>query len=83
MSAAPVSFFVRGTLISGWLGGIAPLVPRAEIRAARFDAATAIPSLEHLPLGFGVAAVFAIFIIVLFGFIYWKTDDYLTHDPIA
>src|ERR1700709_717667 len=25
-----------------------------------------------------VAAVFAIFIIVLFGFIYWKTDDYLT-----
>src|ERR1700732_1376677 len=25
-----------------------------------------------------VAAVFAIFIIVLFGFIYWKIDDYLT-----
>ncbi len=25
-----------------------------------------------------VAAVFAVFIIVLFGFIYWKTDDYLT-----
>ncbi len=24
-----------------------------------------------------VAAVFAIFVIVLFGFIYWKTDDYL------
>jgi signal transduction histidine kinase len=27
---------------------------------------------------FLVAAVFAVFIIVLFGFIYWKTDDYLT-----
>ncbi|MEH2483307.1 signal transduction histidine kinase [Nitrobacteraceae bacterium AZCC 2146] len=27
---------------------------------------------------FLVAAVFAIFVIVLFGFIYWKTDDYLT-----
>jgi signal transduction histidine kinase len=25
-----------------------------------------------------VAGVFAIFVIVLFGFIYWKTDDYLT-----
>lgn len=25
-----------------------------------------------------VAGVFAVFIIVLFGFIYWKTDDYLT-----
>ena len=25
-----------------------------------------------------VAAVFAVFIIVPFGFIYWKTDDYLT-----
>ena len=24
-----------------------------------------------------VAGVFAIFVIVLFGFIYWKTDDYL------
>ena len=27
---------------------------------------------------FLVAAVFAIFVIVLFGFIYWKTDNYLT-----
>src|SRR3984893_4193525 len=27
---------------------------------------------------FLVAAVFAVFIIVLFGFIYWKIDDYLT-----
>src|SRR3954464_15014074 len=25
-----------------------------------------------------VGAVFAVFVIVLFGFIYWKTDDYLT-----
>src|ERR1700694_6105467 len=27
---------------------------------------------------FMVAGVFAVFVIVLFGFIYWKIDDYLT-----
>src|ERR1700676_3971159 len=79
MSAAPGSFFARGREF--------PMVPAETYlgwRQAR------IPGADH-PMrqpqfirsntfhwAFMVAGVFAVFIIVLFGFIYWKIDDYLT-----
>src|ERR1700726_2636760 len=79
MSAAPGSFFARGREF--------PMVPAETClgwRQAR------IPGDDH-PMrqpqfirsntfhwAFMVAGVFAVFVIVLFGFIYWKIDDYLT-----
>src|SRR6202051_2388904 len=79
MSAAPGSFFARGREF--------PMVPAETYlgwRQAR------IPGDDH-PMrqpqfirsntfhwAFMVGGVFAVFIIVLFGFIYWKIDDYLT-----
>src|ERR1700692_3023228 len=79
MSAAPGSFFARGREF--------PMVPAETYlgwRQAR------IPGDDH-PMrqpqfirsntfhwAFMVAGVFAVFVIVLFGFIYWKIDDYLT-----
>src|ERR1700687_1471356 len=78
MSAARASFFVRdhkprmdgsdaSLLRSGRTSGRQdPMRQPQFIRSSTFHWALA------------VAAVFAIFVIVLFGFIYWKIDDYLT-----
>src|SRR6266446_6574824 len=78
MSAAPASFFVRehkprmdgsdaSLLTSGRTSGRQdPMRQPQFIRSNTF----------HWALM--VAGVFAIFVIVLFGFIYWKIDDYLT-----
>src|SRR6202035_3965495 len=79
MSAAPGSFFARGREFPmipaetylGWRqaripGDDHPMRQPQFIRSNTFHWALA------------VSAVFAVFVIVLFGFIYWKIDDYLT-----
>src|SRR3984885_3954599 len=78
MSAAPASFFapdhnapMAGSdallLTSGRISGRPELMGQPKF----------IPSTTfHWTLA--VAAVFAVFVILLFGFIYWKIDDYLT-----
>src|SRR6266852_9795490 len=78
MSAAPDSFFatvhrarmagsIAPPLTSGMTSGRQDSMRQPQfIRSNTFHWALA------------VAAVFAIFVIVLFGFIYWKIDDYLT-----
>src|SRR5258706_4004954 len=78
MSAVPASFFVRdhkprmvgsdaSLLMSGRTSGRQdPMRQPQFIRSNTFHWALA------------VSAVFAVFVIVLFGFIYWKIDDYLT-----
>src|SRR5882757_4813491 len=78
MSAVPASFFVRdheprmagsdaSLLTSGRTSGHQdPMRQPQFIRSNTFRWALA------------VSAVFAVFVIVLFGFIYWKIDDYLT-----
>src|SRR6266849_5927650 len=78
MSAAPASFFVRdhkppmdgsdaSLLTSDRTSGRQdPMRQPQFIRSSTFHWALA------------VSAVFAVFVIVLFGFIYWKIDDYLT-----
>src|SRR6266853_756576 len=78
MSAALASFFVRehkprmdgsdaSLLTSGRTSGRQdPMRQPQFIRSSTFHWALA------------VSAVFAVFVIVLFGFIYWKIDDYLT-----
>src|ERR1700730_10253850 len=77
MSAAPDSFFaavhrarmagsIAQPLTSGMTSGRQDSMHQPQfIRSNTFHWALA------------VAAVFPIFVIVLFGFIYWKTDDYL------
>src|SRR6202051_5238624 len=77
MSAAPDSFFaavhrarmagsIAPPLTSGMTSGRQDSMRQPQfIRSNTFHWALA------------VAAVLAIFVIVLFGFIYWKTDDYL------
>ena len=79
MSAVPGLFFARGRdfrmvpteMRLGWRqaelpGGDNPMRQPQFIRSNTF----------HWALT--VAGVFAVFVIVLFGFIYWKIDDYLT-----
>src|ERR1700694_2733600 len=79
MSAAPGSFFARGREFPmvpaethlGWrqarIPGDAPPMRQPQfIRSNTFH------------WTFMVAGVFAVFVIVLFGFIYWQIDDYLT-----
>src|ERR1700680_122675 len=79
MSAAPGSFFARGREF--------PMVP-AETYLVWLQAR--IPGDNNpmrqpqfirsntFPWAFMVAGVFAVFVMVLFGFIYWQIDDYLT-----
>src|SRR5947207_15350773 len=77
MSAAPVSFFARDhrVLMAGCdvppLTSTKPSGQRDPMRQAQFIRSTTF----HWALP--VAGVHAVFIIVLFGFIYWKIDDYL------
>src|SRR6202043_3675387 len=79
MSAVPDSFFApdhnfstvpaamrRGLRQASIPGGDNPMRQPQFIRSNTFHWALA------------VAGVFAVFVLVLFGFIYWKIDDYLT-----
>src|ERR1700694_1120293 len=74
MSAAPASFFAPDHKMvgSGVTAYAEQEIPRRDpmlqsqiIRSNTFECALA------------VARVFAVFVIVLFGFIYWQTDQYL------
>src|SRR5712675_241868 len=79
MSAVPGSFFERHHRRPDSAGGDMELLPlskdigrRIPMRQPQFMRSNTF----HWALM--VAGVFAVFIIVLFGFIYWKIDDYLT-----
>jgi signal transduction histidine kinase len=79
MFAAPDSFFARDRDVRMILSGVHPGWRQAvgpggdnPMRQPQFIRSNTF----HWALM--VAAVFAVFVIVLFGFIYWKIDDYLT-----
>src|SRR5216683_5811193 len=77
MSAVPVSFFARDHRVRMSGPDMPPLTSsktsgqRDPMRQPQFIRSTTF----HWALA--VAGVLAVFVIVLFGFIYWKTDDYL------
>jgi signal transduction histidine kinase len=75
MSAAPVSFFVPDHKVAGsdalprWLSGkFARRDPMHQLQFMRSNT---------FRWALAVAGMLALLVIVLFGFIYWKTDDYL------
>src|ERR1700688_4130863 len=78
MSAVPVSFSARGHRVRMSSLDVPPLAwsrisgRRDPMRQPQFIRSSTF----HWALA--VAAVFAVFVIVLFGFIYWRIDDYLT-----
>src|SRR5437899_52092 len=79
MSAVPGSFFERHHRRSDSAGGVMELLTstgdvgwRDPMRQPQFIRSNTF----HWALM--VAGVFAVFVTVLFGFIYWKIDDYLT-----
>src|ERR1700722_17775277 len=77
MSAVPVSFFARDHRVRMSSRDGPPLASnrtsgqRDPMRQPQFMRSATF----HWALA--VAGVLAVFVIVLFGFIYWKTDDYL------
>src|SRR5580704_9078141 len=77
MSAVPVSFSARGHRVRMSSLDVPPLAwsrisgQRDPMRQPQFIRSTTF----HWALA--VAGVLAVFVILLFGFIYWKTDDYL------
>src|SRR5216683_5823390 len=77
MSAVPVSFFARDHRVRMSGPDVPPLTSsrtsgqRDPMRQPQIIRSTTF----HWALA--VAGVLAVFVIVLFGFIYWKTDDYL------
>src|SRR6266581_9591762 len=77
MYAAPVSFFApdrRSRMASCDLAAVTPSrtsEQRDSMRQPQFIRSTTFR------WALAVAGVLAIFVIVLFGFIYWKTDSYL------
>src|SRR6266478_3428662 len=76
MSADPVSFFApdhRSRMAGGDLAPVTPSTSRQRnpMRQPQFIHSTTFR------WALAVAGVLAIFVIVLFGFIYWKTDSYL------
>ncbi len=82
MSVAPGSFF--GRHCDAAVARPLPVEVAFALNAGGgSDASTGIHALEHFPLGVPGGRRVAVFIIALFGFIYWKTDDYLTRDPTA
>jgi signal transduction histidine kinase len=89
MSAVPVSFFVRRPEVIRWLsvgtGTGAPLVALGYTGASRMQPGRGNSMRQPQFIrsntfhwAFIVAGVFAIFVMGLFAFIYWKIDDYLT-----
>src|SRR5882757_4502843 len=77
MSAAPVSFFARYHDFRMAAAALRRCWPQRFGRRDPMRQAQFLRS-NTFHWAFLVAAVFAVFIIVLFGFIYWKIDDYLT-----
>src|SRR6202051_3149118 len=78
MSAAPASFFAHDHN-DRMAGGDALLLTSGRI-SGRHEPMRR-PQFIHsntFHWTLAVAAVFAVFVILLFGFIYWKIDDYLT-----
>src|SRR5258708_11416997 len=77
MSAAPVSSFARDLRVRMAGRDLAPVTSsrtsgqREPMRQPQFIRSTTFR------WALAVAGVFAIFVTVLFGFIYWKTDNYL------
>src|SRR6202035_438010 len=77
MSAVPVSFSARGHRVRMSSLDVPPLAwsrmsgQRDPMRQPQFMRSTTFR------WALAVAGVLAVFVIVLFGFIYWKTDDYL------
>src|SRR3977135_774630 len=79
MSAVPGSFFARHHDFQMAPAGGAPLL--TSTRHPGGDNSMRQPQFMRsntFEWALMVAGVFAVFIIVLFGFIYWKIDDYLT-----
>src|SRR5450631_3412171 len=78
MSAAPALFSALDHSVQ-MAGSAAPL-PTSGAKSGRQDPMRQPQFIRsntfHWALA--VAAVFAAFVVVLFGFIYWKIDDYLT-----
>jgi signal transduction histidine kinase len=75
MSAAPVSFFAPDRKMAGH---DAPSLPSSGI-SGRQGSMTQLLFMRSNTFRWAlvVAGVLAVFVISLFGFIYWKTDDYL------
>src|ERR1700738_779575 len=79
MSAVPGLFFARGRNLR-----VVPMEMRLGLRQAELaggDNPMRQPQFirsNTFHWTFMVAGVFAVFVIVLFGFIYWQIDDYLT-----
>src|ERR1700716_4767675 len=79
MSAVPGSFFARHHDFQTAPAGGAPLLTSTSPPAG--DNSMRQPQFirsNTFHWALIVAGVFAVFVIVLFGFIYWKIDDYLT-----
>src|ERR1700741_2214531 len=77
MSAAPVSFFARDLRVR--MAGL-DLGPSTSSRTSGQREPMRQPQFVRSTTfrwTLAVAGVFAIFVIVLFGFIYWRTDSYL------
>jgi signal transduction histidine kinase len=75
----PGSFFAPDLKLSEGRGGDAPLLPSSRISGRRHPMRQPqFMRSNTFHWAFMVGGVFAVFIIVLFGFIYWKIDDYLT-----
>src|SRR6266849_2175753 len=79
MSAVPDSFFAPDLKLSRGRGHGAPPLPSSKLSGRRnpMRQPQFIRS-NTFHWAFIVGGVFAVFIIVLFGFIYWQIDDYLT-----
>jgi signal transduction histidine kinase len=76
MSAAPVSFFAPDHKTE-MTSSDAPQT--LSMKSARRDSMHQVPIIRSTTFrwALAVAGVFAIFVILLFGFIYWQTDQYL------
>jgi len=77
MSAAPASFFALDHKVQ-IAGHDVPSLPSSKI-SGRQDSMTQLLFMRSKTFRWAlvVAGVLAVFVISLFGFIYWKTDDYL------
>src|ERR1700692_483686 len=77
MSAVPASFFARAHSAQ-MAGSAAPLYALTK-KSGRRDPMRQAPIIRSnaFQWALAVAGVFAVFVIVLFGFIYWQTDQYL------
>src|SRR5438309_1569550 len=77
MSAVPVSFFARPLRLRMAGRDVPPLTSSRTSGQRDLMGQPQIIRSTTFHWALAVAGVFALFVIVLFGFIYWKTDDYL------